>query len=522
MEEKETNVEDEELFSEEDIVHIIPLDDTTNGSAEVSDTVCGLSGTEDEDMEVIENGDVEINDFPNVITEADNIISACKDEAFVVACFEDRWLVVGGKDEQATLYDLQSLELILRIDEHKDSVICAQFSMKGHLLATGDMSGLIVVSSTTDLRIYFSIDDCEELSWIQWHSSADILLAGGRNGIWMWLIAANNVRQTKVYICDSPTTSIDGKLLNDGKRLLSCYEDGTVRLWSLKDEKSISIMTGAESATCLDVHHSSPVAIIGDLVARCYLVNTETAKILRIFTVVEKVTTSEVTIECVKFCPGKEPWFVVGTNSGRLVIYDFNTSTLRHILKDDADPVVTCRWHMTDSNEMYIISADYTGMIKIWDSRSGLPLLAILSQSVVAEDSHLLSMDLSVKGSVLFASYSSGQLCKFSSINRSTTLGIALRSTLDEFVEDGTITPSLAQTVLTTFDKCINRALSQRVKNKVNFKADKLKAYRFCDNVWTFVMENVEFRDITQPVDGIVDRVKIVACDASAAKLAST
>uniref|UniRef100_A0A8R1Y0D3 WD_REPEATS_REGION domain-containing protein n=1 Tax=Onchocerca volvulus TaxID=6282 RepID=A0A8R1Y0D3_ONCVO len=416
MEEKETNVEDEELFSEEDIVHIIPLDDTTNGSAEVSDTVCGLSGTEDEDMEVIENGDVEINDFPNVITEADNIISACKDEAFVVACFEDRWLVVGGKDEQATLYDLQSLELILRIDEHKDSVICAQFSMKGHLLATGDMSGLIVVSSTTDLRIYFSIDDCEELSWMQWHSSADILLAGGRNGIWMWLIAANNVRQTKVYICDSPTTSIDGKLLNDGKRLLSCYEDGTVRLWSLKDEKSISIMTGAESATCLDVHHSSPVAIIGDLVARCYLVNTETAKILRIFTVVEK--TSEVTIECVKFCPGKEPWFVVGTNSGRLVIYDFNTSTLRHILKDDADPVVTCRWHMTDSNEMYIISADYTGMIKIWDSRSGLPLLAVLSQSVVAEDSHLLSMDLSVKGSVLFASYSSGQLCKFSSINR--------------------------------------------------------------------------------------------------------
>ncbi|VDO45099.1 unnamed protein product [Onchocerca flexuosa] len=105
---------------------------------------------------------------------------------------------------------------------------------------------------------------------------------------------------------------------------------------------------------------------------------------------------------------------------------------------------------------------------------------------------------------------------------RSTTLGIALRSTLDEFVEDGTITPSLAQTVLTTFDKCINRALSQRVKNKVNFKADKLKAYRFCDNVWTFVMENVEFRDITQPVDGVVDRVKIVACDASAAKLAST
>lgn len=42
------------------------------------------------------------------------------------------------------------------------------------------------------------------------------------------------------------------------------------------------------------------------------------------------------------------------------------------------------------------------------------------------------------------------------------------------WLQDGTITPSLAQTVLTTFDKCINRALSQRVKNKVNFKVGSL------------------------------------------------
>uniref|UniRef100_A0A158Q7W4 Transcription initiation factor IIA subunit 2 n=1 Tax=Elaeophora elaphi TaxID=1147741 RepID=A0A158Q7W4_9BILA len=508
--------ENEELFDEEDIVRVIPLYDSINDSSEVSNVACGVSETKDEDMELAEDDIKDGNEnFPNAIMEADNIISACRDEAFVVACFEDRWLAIGGKDDQAVLYSLQNLELVLRIDEHRDSVICAQFNVKGQLLATGDMSGLIVVSSTTDLRRCFSIDDCEELSWIQWHSSADILLAGGKNGVWMWLITTDTVRQTKVYICDSPATSVDAKLLSDGKQLLSCYEDGSVRLWSLKDEKSISIMTRAGSATCLDIHCSSPVAIIGDLMARCYFVNTETAKTLRIFTVVEGA--SQVAVECVKFCPGKEPWFVVGTNSGRLAVYDFSTSILRHILKDDTDPVVTCRWYVADSNEMYIISAGYSGMVEMWDSRSGLPLLVVQSQSIAAESSHLLSMDLSVKESTLYTSYSSGQLCKFSmsyQLYRSTTLGMALRSTLDEFVEDGTITPSLAQTVLTTFDKCINRALSQRVKNKVNFKADKLKAYRFCDNVWTFVMENVEFRDVTQPVDGVVDRVKIVACDA--------
>lgn len=61
--------------------------------------------------------------------------------------------------------------------------------------------------------------------------------------------------------------------------------------------------------------------------------------------------------------------------------------------------------------------------------------------------------------------------------------------------------------------------MHKRKKNKF-FKADKLRAYRFCDNVWTFVMENVEIREnAAKPIEGCpVDRVKVVACDANAAK----
>lgn len=62
-------------------------------------------------MEITESGDIEMDgneDFPNMITEADNTISACRDEAYVVSCFQDQWLAVGGKDDQAVLYNLQS------------------------------------------------------------------------------------------------------------------------------------------------------------------------------------------------------------------------------------------------------------------------------------------------------------------------------------------------------------------------------------------------------------------------------
>lgn len=98
---------------------------------------------------------------------------------------------------------------------------------------------------------------------------------------------------------------------------------------------------------------------------------------------------------------------------------------------------------------------------------------------------------------------------------RNTTLGHTLQEALDELMQMQMLSPSLAIQVLQQFDKSINSALSTRVKVKVNFKADKLNTYRFCDNVWTFMLNDVEFRDSADLEK--VDRVKIVACDAKAA-----
>ncbi|KHN76752.1 Transcription initiation factor IIA subunit 2 [Toxocara canis] len=103
---------------------------------------------------------------------------------------------------------------------------------------------------------------------------------------------------------------------------------------------------------------------------------------------------------------------------------------------------------------------------------------------------------------------------------RTTTLGVALQKALDDFVQDGLITPQLAMKVLTTFDKAINKALQVRVKNKVTFRADKLVTYRFCDNVWTFVMEGVDFREASNSFGERAERVKFVACDGRAPSLA--
>ena len=101
---------------------------------------------------------------------------------------------------------------------------------------------------------------------------------------------------------------------------------------------------------------------------------------------------------------------------------------------------------------------------------------------------------------------------------RNTTLGNTLQESLDELIQSQQITPQLALQVLLQFDKSINNALASKVKNRVTFKG-RLNTYRFCDNVWTFVLNNASFREVGDSVK--VDKVKIVACDGKESKAAA-
>ncbi|CAL8115904.1 unnamed protein product [Orchesella dallaii] len=101
---------------------------------------------------------------------------------------------------------------------------------------------------------------------------------------------------------------------------------------------------------------------------------------------------------------------------------------------------------------------------------------------------------------------------------RNTTLGHTLQESLDELIQYNQIPTPLAAKVLLQFDKSMNNALANRVKSRLTFKAGKLHTYRFCDNVWTFLLNDVEFREVQDVAK--VDKVKIVACDGKGAPTA--
>uniref|UniRef100_A0AC34Q2Q2 Transcription initiation factor IIA subunit 2 n=2 Tax=Panagrolaimus sp. JU765 TaxID=591449 RepID=A0AC34Q2Q2_9BILA len=98
-------------------------------------------------------------------------------------------------------------------------------------------------------------------------------------------------------------------------------------------------------------------------------------------------------------------------------------------------------------------------------------------------------------------------------IYRSSTLGEALEHVLAEYQNDGTLPSNLVNRMMNIFDHSFARTLKTRVKTKYAFQSQKLRTYRFCDNVWTFVLQDVHFRDQIYKTTLNIPDVRIVACD---------
>lgn len=101
---------------------------------------------------------------------------------------------------------------------------------------------------------------------------------------------------------------------------------------------------------------------------------------------------------------------------------------------------------------------------------------------------------------------------------RETTLGQTLQDTLDEMIARDKLNNNQAARILHEFDRTVNIALEQKVRNRVTIKCNRLRTYRFCDNVWTLLLKDVELREHQEVIH--VDWVKIVACDGKSAALA--
>lgn len=90
------------------------------------------------------------------------------------------------------------------------------------------------------------------------------------------------------------------------------------------------------------------------------------------------------------------------------------------------------------------------------------------------------------------------------------SLGVALTDTLDDLISNNLIEPQLAMKILSNFDKAFAEIIADKVKSRLSFKGH-LDTYRFCDDVWTFMVKDVTFKLDSQSTLKS-DKVKIVSC----------
>ncbi|KAH3899869.1 related to Transcription initiation factor IIA subunit 2 [Saccharomycodes ludwigii] len=76
---------------------------------------------------------------------------------------------------------------------------------------------------------------------------------------------------------------------------------------------------------------------------------------------------------------------------------------------------------------------------------------------------------------------------------RRSTVGATLVDALDHLISEGRIEASLAMVCLEVFDRVVAEVLKEKTNSKMTIKGH-LHTYRFCDDVWTFIIKNCNLK----------------------------
>ncbi|PAV88858.1 hypothetical protein WR25_01726 [Diploscapter pachys] len=370
------NENPEEVLKKEDVLEVIELEDATDPAGEEIDE--DIEAGDDEDQQSTSNNGMDVE----VVDDARFALQAHAQDCFCLAICNDRFIVTGGEDDTAFLFDttVSESDPVLKI-EHKDSVIAVAFNHNNSLLATADMSGKIVITQLNDLKTRAELEECSDLEWIEWHTTSDILFAGDKDGIlWMWLIGPSGVAQNKVFASAGlPCTA--GSVLSDGRRLLAGYSDGLIRLWCLKDQTSTTMKVDS-AVTKIERHHLQPISAVGTQSGAVYLFNTSapegTLKRLVCFPPLDGSSSNKNEEDedvgcCVESMQFSEhfPWLVVGRNDGTFTVYEIDNSSPRSIYRStQMQAIVKVIWSYKGTAP-YFTCGSTDGTVRVFDARDG-------------------------------------------------------------------------------------------------------------------------------------------------------
>uniref|UniRef100_A0A672G4F0 Angio-associated migratory cell protein n=1 Tax=Salarias fasciatus TaxID=181472 RepID=A0A672G4F0_SALFA len=365
----------ETLHGDEEIIEVIDLNEAEPAPDDLADD---LEDVDFEDPGVDDEEGWETEDEMEAEAgQDDSELTFSKHTGSLVFCVSldpvtNSLAVTGGEDDKAFVWKVSDGEVLLQCLGHKDSVTCAVFSHDSTMVATGDMSGLIKVWKVEAKEEIWSFE-VGDLEWLEWHPCAPVLLAGTNDGsVWMWKIPAGDCKTFQSPGCQATS----GKVLPDGKRAAVGYEDGTVRVWDLKQGNAVHIIKGQDghqgALTCLACNKDGSLVLTGSVDGSAKLINTNTGKVVGTFAAEsDKVTlssdeTASNSVESVGFC-NILPLIAVGFLDGTLAIYDLSSQGLRHSCQHEAG-IAHLQW---EESSAVVSTGSLDGVLRLWDGRSG-------------------------------------------------------------------------------------------------------------------------------------------------------
>ncbi|KAI9586851.1 angio-associated migratory cell protein isoform X1 [Glossina fuscipes] len=310
----------------------------------------------------------------------------------------------GGEDDKVFVWSRNTGQILYEFTEHKDTVIDVHFNRDGTYLATADLAGDIVLhklqkmSSEPDKDggnlVFHKVWEYSmgDMPWMSFHPATNVLIAGSEDGeIYFWRFPAGDCK-----ILPGPGARCDsGDISADGKKFVASYNNGTVRLWDLRECTTIMEIdennSMVHSGGCTMVAHdkASPFFMSGDLAGKIVF-STHSGP-------VGAIETADV-IEGMAFSPSADiRMAATGTLSGQISIWDTSKCSLRlncePVGKNDG--ITEMRW----ISDYTLVVATVNGNIFGYDARTGVRIFklsghtaAIYSFCYDHRDSILLSV----------------------------------------------------------------------------------------------------------------------------------
>uniref|UniRef100_A0A671Q687 Angio-associated migratory cell protein-like n=1 Tax=Sinocyclocheilus anshuiensis TaxID=1608454 RepID=A0A671Q687_9TELE len=348
------------LHEDEEIIEVIELNDTEQTAEDLAEELedvdfseagnAGNAGNADDDGWEAED------EMESEQDDSELTFSKHTGSVFCVSLdpVSNSLAVTGGEDDRAFVWSVSDGDVLFECTGHKDSVTCAAFSCDSKLVVSADMSGLIKVWKVENKEEIWSFE-VGDLEWLEWHPCAPVLLAGTADGnVWMWKIPSGECKTFQGPSCQATS----GKILPDGKRAIVGYEDGSLRLWDLKQGNAVYVIKGHDghqgALTSIACNKEGTLALTGSVDGQAKLFNTSTGKVLCSFSNENSEAKDSMqeqdsnSVESVGFCN---------------VRYSIDLCLLTKM------GVVHLQWEEASA---VVYTCNLAGVVTLWDARSGV------------------------------------------------------------------------------------------------------------------------------------------------------